>query len=144
MKAVDGISFQIRRGETIGVVGESGSGKSVSFLTVMGLITSQQAHIEGEVIFKGRDLLKLPAEETRHLRGKEMGMVFQDPMTSLHPMYRVGDQIAEAVRTHETRVEEGRRGPGGGDAAAAWASPSPRRAPAATPTSSPAGCASGP
>jgi len=101
VKAVDGISFQIRRGETIGVVGESGSGKSVSFLTVMGLVSSREAHIEGEIIFKGRDLLKLPQEETRHLRGKEMGMVFQDPMTSLHPMYRIGTQIAEAVLTHE-------------------------------------------
>jgi peptide/nickel transport system ATP-binding protein len=101
VKAVDGIAFQIRRGETLGVVGESGSGKSVSFLTIMGLITSRQAHIEGQVIFKGQDLLQLPMEEMRHIRGKEMGMVFQDPMTSLHPMYRVGDQIAEAVLTHE-------------------------------------------
>ena len=100
VKAVDGISFQIRRGETLGVVGESGSGKSVGFLTVMGLITARQARIEGEIIFKGRDLLKLPVEEMRHIRGKEMGMVFQDPMTSLHPMYRIGYQIAEAVRAH--------------------------------------------
>jgi len=101
VKAVDGISFQIRRGETIGVVGESGSGKSVSFLTVMGLVSSREARISGEIIFKGRDLLKLPQEETRHMRGKQMGMVFQDPMTSLHPMYRIGTQIAEAVLTHE-------------------------------------------
>jgi peptide/nickel transport system ATP-binding protein len=101
VKAVDGVSFQIRRGETIGVVGESGSGKSVSFLTVMGLVSTREARIEGEIIFKGRDLLSLPPEDTRHLRGKEMGMVFQDPMTSLHPMYRVGTQIAEAVLTHE-------------------------------------------
>jgi peptide/nickel transport system ATP-binding protein len=106
VKAVDGISFEIRRGETLGVVGESGSGKSVSFLTVMGLITTRQAQIEGEVIFKGRDLLKLPVEEMRHIRGKEMGMVFQDPMTSLHPMYRVGYQIAEAVRTHQAATKK--------------------------------------
>jgi peptide/nickel transport system ATP-binding protein len=105
VKAVDGISFQIRRGETLGVVGESGSGKSVGFLTIMGLITSKQARLEGKVIFKGRDLLTLPAEEMRYIRGKEMGMVFQDPMTSLHPMYRVGTQIAEAVRTH-TKVSK--------------------------------------
>jgi len=101
VKAVDGISFQIHPGETIGVVGESGSGKSVSFLTVMGLVSTREALIQGEIIFKGRDLLALPTEETRHMRGKEMGMVFQDPMTSLHPMYRVGTQIAEAVRTHQ-------------------------------------------
>ena len=101
VKAVDGVNFKIHRGETLGVVGESGSGKSVTFLTVMGLITSKGARLEGEVIFKGRDLLKLPVEEMRHIRGKEMGMVFQDPMTSLHPMYRVGYQIAEAVLAHE-------------------------------------------
>jgi peptide/nickel transport system ATP-binding protein len=101
VKAVDGLSFTVDRGETLGVVGESGSGKSVSFMTVMGLITSKQANIEGEVLFKGQDLLKLPVDEMRHIRGKEMGMVFQDPMTSLHPFYKVGDQIAEAVRAHE-------------------------------------------
>jgi peptide/nickel transport system ATP-binding protein len=101
VKAVDGISFDVRRGEVLGVVGESGSGKSVSFLTVMGLITSRQATISGEVLFKGQDLLKLSPDEMRHIRGNEMGMVFQDPMTSLHPMYRVGDQIAEAVLAHE-------------------------------------------
>lgn len=106
VKAVDGISFQIRRGETLGVVGESGSGKSVGFLTIMGLITSRQAHIEGEVIFKGRDLLTLPVEEMRYIRGKEMGMVFQDPMTSLHPMYRVGYQIAEAVLIHQKATKK--------------------------------------
>ncbi|MBI5157247.1 MAG: ABC transporter ATP-binding protein [Acidimicrobiia bacterium] len=106
VKAVDGISFEIRRGQTLGVVGESGSGKSVSFLTIMGLITSRQAQISGEVIFKGRDLLTLPVEEMRHIRGKEMGMVFQDPMTSLHPMYRVGDQIAEAVLTHQETTKK--------------------------------------
>ena len=101
VKAVDGISFKVHRGDTLGVVGESGSGKSVSFLTVMGLITAKQAVIEGEIIFKGRDLLTLPSEEMRHIRGREIGMVFQDPMTSLHPMYRVGDQIAEAILAHE-------------------------------------------
>jgi len=101
VKAVDGVSFKIHRGETLGVVGESGSGKSVSFLTVMGLVGARDAVISGEVIFKGRNLLDLPVEEMRHIRGKEMGMVFQDPMTSLHPMYRIGDQIAEAVLAHE-------------------------------------------
>ena len=109
VKAVDGISFKIRRGQTLGVVGESGSGKSVGFLTIMGLITARQAEISGEVIFKGRDLLTLPVEEMRHIRGKEMGMVFQDPMTSLHPMYRVGDQIAEAVLTHQDTTKKAAR-----------------------------------
>ena len=109
VKAVDGISFKIRRGQTLGVVGESGSGKSVGFLTIMGLITARQAEISGEVIFKGRDLLTLPVEEMRHIRGKEMGMVFQDPMTSRHPMYRVGDQIAEAVLTHQDTTKKAAR-----------------------------------
>jgi peptide/nickel transport system ATP-binding protein len=101
VKAVDGISFSVNPGETLGVVGESGSGKSVGFLTVMGLVTSKQALIEGEVIFQGQDLLKLPQDEMRNIRGAKMGMVFQDPMSSLHPFYRVGSQIAEAVRTHQ-------------------------------------------
>ena len=101
VKAVDGISFQVMPGETLGVVGESGSGKSVSFLTVMGLITSKQATIEGEVIFKGQDLLKIPPDEMRNVRGEKISMIFQDPMTSLHPFYKVGAQIAEAIRAHQ-------------------------------------------
>jgi peptide/nickel transport system ATP-binding protein len=101
VKAVDGVSFSIDRGETLGVVGESGSGKSVTFLTVMGLITSRQAHVEGEVIFEGQDLLRLPKEEMRNIRGSKVAMVFQDPMTSLHPFYKIGDQIVEAIRVHQ-------------------------------------------
>ena len=101
VKAVDGVSFSLQAGETLGVVGESGSGKSVSFLTVMGLITRKQAQIEGEVIFQGQDLLTLPPEEIRTVRGEKISMIFQDPMTSLHPYYKIGDQIAEAVRTHQ-------------------------------------------
>ena len=100
VKAVDGVSFQIERGETLGVVGESGSGKSVSFLTVMGLINKKNAMVSGEIIFQGRDILKLSDDEIRKIRGDSMGMVFQDPMTSLHPMYKVGSQIVEAIRTH--------------------------------------------
>jgi peptide/nickel transport system ATP-binding protein len=101
VKAVDGISFTVGQGETLGVVGESGSGKSVSFLTVMGLISTKQARISGEIIFKGQNLLDLPADEMRNIRGSGMSMVFQDPMTSLHPYYRVGDQIVEAIRAHQ-------------------------------------------
>ena len=101
VKAVDGVSYSIEPGETLGIVGESGSGKSVSSLTVMGLITPQQATISGEVIFQGQDLLKLPADEMRNIRGDKISMIFQDPMTSLHPFYRVGDQIAEAILQHQ-------------------------------------------
>ncbi|HJS26629.1 MAG TPA: ABC transporter ATP-binding protein [Actinomycetota bacterium] len=100
VKAVDGVSFTLLEGETLGVVGESGSGKSVSFLTVMGLIRREQAQIEGEILFRGQDLLTLPPDEMRHVRGEKISMIFQDPMTSLHPYYKVGSQIAEAVRTH--------------------------------------------
>ena len=101
VKAVDGVSFSLLPGETLGVVGESGSGKSVSFLTVMGLINAKQAIIEGEILFEGQDLLTIPADEMRNVRGEKISMIFQDPMTSLHPYYKVGDQIAEAVRVHQ-------------------------------------------
>jgi peptide/nickel transport system ATP-binding protein len=100
VKAVDGVSYSIQPGETLGIVGESGSGKSVSSLTVMGLITRKQANIEGQVVFQGQDLLQLPPEEMRIIRGEKISMIFQDPMTSLHPYYRVGDQIAEAILQH--------------------------------------------
>ena len=101
VKAVDGVSFSLLPGETLGVVGESGSGKSVSFLTVMGLINANNAQISGEILFQGQDLLTLPPDEMRTVRGEKISMIFQDPMTSLHPYYKVGDQIAEAVRTHQ-------------------------------------------
>ncbi|MEO8476975.1 MAG: ABC transporter ATP-binding protein [Actinomycetota bacterium] len=101
VKAVDGVSYSVQPGETLGIVGESGSGKSVSSLTVMGLIDSSQAKISGEVFFQGQDLLKLPSDEMRTIRGAKISMIFQDPMTSLHPFYRVGDQISEAILQHQ-------------------------------------------
>jgi peptide/nickel transport system ATP-binding protein len=100
VKAVDGVSFTVAPGETLGVVGESGSGKSVSFLTVLGLVTKREARISGEVIFRGQDLLKLPAEEMRHVRGAKISMIFQDPLTALNPVHRVGNQIAEVFQAH--------------------------------------------
>jgi peptide/nickel transport system ATP-binding protein len=100
VKAVDGVTFSIERGETMGVVGESGSGKSVTMLTVMGLVTKKQAQIEGEILFQGRNLLEIPREEMRNIRGRRISMIFQDPLTSLHPYYRVGDQIVEGLRAH--------------------------------------------
>ncbi len=101
VKAVDGISFTIQPGETLGIVGESGSGKSVSFLTIMGLVTSRQAEITGQVLYRGQDMLAMPFDELREIRGASMSMIFQDPMTSLHPFYKVGDQISEAIRAHQ-------------------------------------------
>jgi peptide/nickel transport system ATP-binding protein len=100
VKAVDGVSFTIEQGETLGVVGESGSGKSVTFLTVLGLISKKQARIEGQVLYRGEDLLRAPDEMLQAIRGKSISMIFQDPMTSLHPFYKVGDQIVEAIRAH--------------------------------------------
>ncbi|HWB56209.1 MAG TPA: ABC transporter ATP-binding protein [Gaiellaceae bacterium] len=96
--AVDKLSFSVRRGETLGIVGESGSGKSVTNLALMGLIRGAQ--VSGEASFKGRDLLTMPPDELRGIRGKEIAMIFQDPFACLHPMYRVGDQIVEAIRVH--------------------------------------------
>jgi peptide/nickel transport system ATP-binding protein len=101
VKAVDGVSFAIQQGETLGVVGESGSGKTVTFLTVMGLINRKAARIEGEVRFRGLNLLEAPQEELRGIRGSRISMIFQDPMTSLHPYYKVGYQIMEAIRAHQ-------------------------------------------
>jgi peptide/nickel transport system ATP-binding protein len=101
VKAVDGISFSVDRGQTLGVVGESGSGKSVTALTVMGLSRSPSTEIEGHVLFDGLDLVALEWSELREIRGKRVAMIFQDPMSSLHPLYKVGWQIEEAIRAHE-------------------------------------------
>ncbi|HEX5937856.1 MAG TPA: ABC transporter ATP-binding protein [Actinomycetota bacterium] len=101
VKAVDGVSYSLQPGETLGIVGESGSGKSVSSLTVMGLINRKQATISGEVLFQGQDLLKLAKDEMRTVRGEKISMIFQDPMTSLHPFYKVGYQIAESILEHQ-------------------------------------------
>ena len=100
VKAVDGLSFTVDRGESLGVVGESGSGKSVTFMAIMGLLNRAYTHVEGEVRFRGHDLLKISPGDLRAIRGDGIGMVFQDPMTSLHPLYRVGTQIVEAIRAH--------------------------------------------
>ena len=100
VKAVDGLSFSVHRGETFGIVGESGSGKSVTCLTALGLINRKQAIVEGEVLFKGENLLEFSGDGLQKIRGKDLAMIFQDPFASLHPMYRVGDQLVEAVRVH--------------------------------------------
>ena len=101
MRAVDGVSFSILAGQVLGIVGESGSGKSVTAMSLMRLIRDPNAITTGEVFYKGRDLLKLSADQMRAVRGSEIAMIFQDPMTSLNPVYRVGWQIAEQVRAHE-------------------------------------------
>jgi oligopeptide/dipeptide ABC transporter ATP-binding protein len=101
VRAVDGVTYDVYPGETLGVVGESGSGKSVSTMSILGLIPRPPGRIvSGEADFKGKDLLKLSKKELRKWRGEEIAMVFQDPMTSLNPVLRVGYQIGEAIKTH--------------------------------------------
>jgi peptide/nickel transport system ATP-binding protein len=100
VKAVDGVSVKVERGQTLGVVGESGSGKSVSFLTVLGLIDKKHARISGEILFKGRDLLTASKDEMKDIQGAEISMIFQDPLTALNPVHRVGAQIAEMFVAH--------------------------------------------
>ena len=100
VRAVDGVSYSVDRGRVLGIVGESGSGKSVSNLTIMGLTRSQSAGISGRAVFEGRDLLTLRNEEMRRVRGDDIAMIFQDPLSSLHPFYKVGRQLVEAIRAH--------------------------------------------
>ncbi|MDP2374551.1 ABC transporter ATP-binding protein [Reyranella sp.] len=99
--AVDGIDLALARGRTLGLVGESGCGKSVTSLAIMGLLPPENSKVRGEVIFEGRDLLKLGANAIRDLRGARLAMIFQEPMTSLNPSYTVGDQIVEAIQRHQ-------------------------------------------
>ncbi len=100
VRAVDGVSFYLDRGELLGLVGESGCGKSMTALSIMRLVASPGRTVGGEIIFDGRDLLKLSNAEMRAVRGNDIAMIFQDPMTSLNPVFTVGEQIAEALRLH--------------------------------------------
>src|SRR2546423_8019949 len=100
VRAVDGVSFYIDRGELLGLVGESGCGKSITALSIMRLIAPPGKIISGEILFDGKDLLKLSDAEMRQMRGDDIAMIFQDPMTSLNPVFTVGEQIAEALRLH--------------------------------------------
>jgi peptide/nickel transport system ATP-binding protein len=101
VRAVDGISFDVAEREILGIVGESGSGKTISLLAVMGLIDDPNVIIEGSIVYKGQELLGLPQRRLRHVRGKEIAMIFQDPMTALTPVYTIGWQIAEQVLIHD-------------------------------------------
>jgi peptide/nickel transport system ATP-binding protein len=101
VRAVDGASLSVERGRMLGIVGESGSGKSVTALTVMGLTRLPNATVEGRVLLDGVDLLGLSLDDLRRIRGSRIAMIFQDPMSSLHPLYKVGWQIVEAIRAHE-------------------------------------------
>ena len=105
--AVDGVSYDIYPGETLGVVGESGSGKSVTVMSILGLVPQPPGKVvRGEAFFKGVDLMKVNQRELRRIRGKDVAMIFQDPMTSLNPVYKVGEQISEAMEVHNSELKE--------------------------------------
>jgi peptide/nickel transport system ATP-binding protein len=100
VRAVDGVSLSLEKGKTLAIVGESGSGKSVTAQAIMGLINRKAAKITGEIWIGGQELIAMPEPDVQALRGDEMAMIFQDPMSSLHPFYRIGDQIVEAIKAH--------------------------------------------
>jgi peptide/nickel transport system ATP-binding protein len=101
VQAVDGVSFELAAGEVLAVVGESGSGKSVTAMTLMGLTRSPNARFEGTATYKGTELIGADEDELRRVRGAEIAMIFQDPMTSLNPVHRIGAQIIEQIQEHE-------------------------------------------
>lgn len=108
--AVDGVDFSVNRGKTLGIVGESGCGKSVTSLSVMGLIPNPPGKIvEGEIMFEGKDLTKAHETDMRHIRGNEISMIFQEPMTSLNPVFTIGDQIMEAIILHQKLAKKDAR-----------------------------------
>jgi len=105
VKAVDGVSFYLRKGETLGIVGESGCGKSITALSLLRLVPEPAGRIVGgQILFKGRDLLQMSHKEMRRIRGAELSMILQDPLTSLNPAYSIGNQIGEAIRLHQKNV----------------------------------------
>ena len=100
--AVDGISYTVQAGKTLGIVGESGSGKTVSSLTTLGLTRSRSSEIDGRIIFEGEDLVAMPDDQLRRIRGNDIAMIFQDPLSALHPFYKVGAQLVEAMQIHRS------------------------------------------
>ena len=107
VKSVDGVDIELKEGSTLGIVGESGSGKSVTALSVMGLLMGTTGKVvEGQILLDGRDITNLSAEERRKIRGNQISMIFQDPMTSLNPVMPVGDQILEVIRNHHPELSK--------------------------------------
>src|ERR671934_1950031 len=101
VKAVDGVSFEVEKGKTLGIVGESGCGKSVTCLTIMGLNPRRTAITSGEALFNNENLLTMTQRRLREIRGNDIAMIFQDSMTSLNPVYKIGDQLVEAILLHQ-------------------------------------------
>ena len=107
MKSVDGVDIELKEGSTLGIVGESGSGKSVTALSVMGLLMGTTGKVvEGQILLDGRDITNLSAEERRKIRGNQISMIFQEPMTSLNPVMKIGDQLVEAIKMHQNKTKE--------------------------------------
>jgi oligopeptide/dipeptide ABC transporter ATP-binding protein len=109
VKAVDGVDFAVDTGQTLGIVGESGSGKSVANLTILGLTRAPYTTISGQILYDGKNLVDLDADELRRVRGNDIAMIFQDPLTSLHPFYKVGRQLTEAILIHQEVSKEAAR-----------------------------------
>src|SRR5438105_13181985 len=109
VKAVDGVNFSVEKGQTLGIVGESGCGKSVTCLTIMGLNAKRNTITTGEVMFRDENLLTISGSRLRGIRGNDIAMIFQDPMTSLNPVYRIGVQLVEAIRLHQDVTKAGAR-----------------------------------
>ncbi len=109
VRAVDGVSYAVDIGHTLGIVGESGSGKSVSSLTTLGLTRTQGADVEGKMMFEGKDLVQMSDDQLRRIRGNDIAMIFQDPLSSLHPFFKVGKQLVEAMRIHRSISKAGAR-----------------------------------
>ena len=143
MRAVDGVSFTLDRGQALGIVGESGSGKTVLARSVMGLLTGRNVERTGSVRFEGQEMLGLTPKQMRHIWGQEMSMIFQDPMTSLNPLMKIGKQITEPLQRPPRARAAATPGRPPSGCCATCASPRPAAGSASTRTSCPAACASG-
>ena len=142
VQAVTGVSFELDKGKTLGVVGESGSGKSVTFLTVMGLVDPRQATVSGSVLLQGEEMLGASQSRMRQIRGRTIGMIFQDPMTSLNPVKTIGWQLQEAVLIHQDVSKKEARTSGDRHSRRKSRSRAPTSASTTTRISSRAACAS--
>ena len=141
--AVDDVSIEIPRGKIVGLVGESGCGKSMTAMSIMQLVKKPGKIVDGKILFKGRDLLAASAEEMRQVRGNDISMIFQEPMTSLNPVYTVGRQVREAVLLHQKVSKDEAREPGHRDLSEGAGSRSRRSGIGPIPTSSREACGSG-
>ena len=142
VRAVDGVSFQVFQGETFGLVGESGCGKSQTLRSILGLLKQPGRITGGEIRYKGADIAKMSQRELQKIRGKEISMIFQEPMTALNPVLRIRSQMYEAFEGEKLSRRRSAGGPL--NCSSWWASPPPRPVWMSIPTSSPAACASAP